>query len=85
MDTSVSNIRDQIQTQAYTQVAKIFRDAHACSHTFMHMHSEENPDGQTDAKKIFRYIDIIQSHRHKLVQYAYGYAHTHTHTFTPSI
>ena len=67
MDTSVSNIPDQIQTQAYTQVAKIFRDAQAYSHTFMHMYSEENPDGQTDAKKIFRYIDVIQSHRHKRV------------------
>ena len=79
MDTSVSNTRDQIQTQAHTQVAKIFRDAHACSHTFMHMHSEENPDGQTDAKKIFRYVDIMQSHRHKLVQYTYTRTYIHTH------
>lgn len=46
MDPSVSNIGDQIQTHAYTQVAKIFRDVHACSHAYMHRPSEENPDGQ---------------------------------------
>ena len=48
------------------------------AHTFMHMHSEENPDGQTDAKKIFRYVDIMQSHRHKLVQYTYTRTYIHT-------
>lgn len=52
------------------------------AHTFMHMHSEENPDGQTDAKKIFRYVDIIQSHKHKLVQYIWICTYTRTYIHT---
>lgn len=67
----------------HTQVAKIFRDAHACSHTFMHIHSRRKPDGQTDAKKIFRSVDIIQSHKHKLVQYTHMDMHIHAHPHPP--
>lgn len=41
MDTSISNTGDQVQTQAYTLVAKIFRDMLACSHALTHKHSKE--------------------------------------------
>lgn len=38
---------------------QIHRATYACSHALMHTYTQEEiPDGQTDAKKIFRYTDL---------------------------